>query len=190
MAGAAPPPWLRVVSLTAIASLGSNVSDTGTVSLTIPAATATGFYYLIAKADGDDALAETNEANNVFAKSIAIGPDLGITNLVYPSVAAAGSSITVSDTTKNLGAGDSAASNTRFYLSTNAALDAGDLLLGSRAVAALAPNASETGSASVTIPASVAAGYYYLIAKADGDDALGETNEFNNTLVRVLQVTP
>jgi hypothetical protein len=42
----------------------------------------------------------------------------------------------------------------------------------------------------LTIPAGTPAGYYYLIAKVDGDDALAETSEFDNTLVRVIQVTP
>ena len=173
----------------AVAALAPGASDTGSVTLTIPAGTATGYYYVIAKADGDNALAETNETNNVWAQSIAIGADLAVTNLAYPSAVGAGQPITISDTTKNLGSGAAPGTNTRFYLSTNTLLDGGDVLLGSRAVAALAAGASDSGSVTLTIPAGTAAGYYYLLAKADGDDALVEISEFNNVLVRVLQVT-
>jgi len=171
-------------------SIASGASDTGSITVAIPAGTASGSYYIIAKADGDNALVETNEANNTFAKSVNIGPDLTVTNLAYPSIAGAGLAISVSDTVQNLGGGTAAATNTRFYLSVNATLDAGDVYLGSRAVGAIAPNATDTGSATITIPAGTATGYYYLIAKADGDDALAETNELNNALVRVITIGP
>ena len=70
-----------------------------------------------------------------------------------PATAGAGASIVVSDTTANQGGGGSPASVTRFYLSANSTLDAGDVRLDeSRAVPALAAGASSAGSTSVTIP--------------------------------------
>jgi uncharacterized membrane protein len=78
----------------------------------------------------------------------------------------------------------------RYYLSFNNVIDASDALLGSRAVAALAPGATDTGSVTVTIPAGTPSGYYYLFAKADGDDVLAETQEFNNLYAVVIHVTP
>ena len=48
-----------------------------------------------------------------------IGPDLTVTAFTAPSSAVAGTSISVGDTTKNLGADSAPASVTNFYLSTN-----------------------------------------------------------------------
>ena len=57
--------------------------DTATLSLSIPAATP-GTHYLIAKADADDVLEESNETNNTLARSIQVGPDLIIQTLTVP----------------------------------------------------------------------------------------------------------
>ena len=91
------------------------------------------------------------------------------------------------ETTKNLGAG-STASTTRFFLSADAILDAGDFLLGSRAIPALPLGATSVGSTSLTIPAEVAPGAYYIIAQADGDNAVAELVESNNTKARVITI--
>src|SRR5262249_44442387 len=102
----------------------------------------------------------------------------------------AGSTIVVGDTTTNQGAGAIAASVTRYYLSTDPTFDASDVPLppSGRAVPDLAAGASSTGTVSVTIPASTTTGSYYLIAKADADNALPETQEGNNTALRVIQI--
>jgi subtilase family serine protease len=68
-------------------------------------------------------------------------------------------------------------------------LDAGDVLLGSRAVDSLAAGASEMGSVSVTVPAGTAAGTYYLIVEADGEGVVAEVTETNNRTTRSIQVT-
>ena len=60
----------------------------------------------------------------------------------------------MSDTTKNQGGGTAGASTTRFYLSGNTVLDAGDTMLAARAVPSLGPNAIHSASTAVTIPAS------------------------------------
>src|SRR5260221_6355090 len=132
----------------------------------MPASTAGGAYYLFAKADGDDIIAETQEGNNLYATTITIGADLVISALTVPSDIGAGTTITITDTTKNQGAGAAAATTTAYYLSTDATLDAADVVLGSRAVAALAAGASDTGSLTLTIPAGTATGTYYVFAKA------------------------
>ena len=53
-----------------------------------------------------------------------VGPDLLVTVLTAPTLAAAGNSINVTDTTANQGAGPAAVSSTAFYLSTNSVFDA------------------------------------------------------------------
>jgi subtilase family serine protease len=111
-----------------------------------------------------------------------------VSGFTAPTSAAAGSVITVSDTTKNQGPQGAGASTTRFYLSSDATWDASDLPLEGRSIPALAAGASNAGSTSVTVPAGTAPGVYHLIARADSDDAVPETRETNNTLSRSLTI--
>jgi subtilase family serine protease len=172
----------------AVAALAAGASSSGTTRLSIPSGTATGAYYLIARADGDDAVSEVYENNNNASRSLRVGPDLTVSSLAAPTTAGAGAAISISDTTRNAGGGTAEATTTRFYLSANSSWDAGDALLGARAVAALAPLATSTGSTSATIPAGTASGTYWIIARADADGTLAETRETNNQLTRTIQV--
>ena len=159
------------------------------VSLAIPADTAVGMYFVIAKADADGVDAEASEFNNTLGRVVNIGPDPVASSLTAPLAAGSGAVIAVSETVKNQGGGVSAASTTRFYLSNNAALDAADVMLtGGRAVPGLAAGATSNGSTQLTIPAATATGTYYLFAKADGDAAVLETQETNNTTLRSIQI--
>ena len=60
----------------AVPALDGGISSTASTSLTIPASTQDGTYYLIAKADGTDTVAESNETNNTRTVLIRVGPDL------------------------------------------------------------------------------------------------------------------
>ena len=170
--------------------LGSGASHTATSSLTIPAETVSGNYYLLAQADGGGVIAETSETNNIRFWNIKVGADLVVAIASAPGSAGAGVTITVGDTTRNRGTSAAGASTTRFFLSTNVALDAGDMVLGERMVGALAPGASETGSAAVTIPSGIPAATYFLIAQADADNVVVETLDGNNTAFRTIQIGP
>ncbi len=174
----------------AVPVLAAGGSSTAATSLAIPSGTATGNYYIIAKADGPDLVSETNETNNTRGVLISIGPDLIILSLTVPPGAGAGGSIKVTDTTMNSGSKDAAASTTSFYLSADNVLDSSDELLGSRAVPALAAGAANTGTTSMTIPSGTATGSYYIIAKADGLNLVTETNETNNTRSASIRIGP
>ena len=164
-----------------VGSLAPGATDAVASTFTVPSNVAVGNYYLIAKADANLTVSESNENNNVKTASIIpIGPDLVVSTLTVPATAAAGSSITVGDTTKNQGGGNAAGSSTTFYLSTNISLDSSDPALTSRSVGALTPGLTESGSTTVNISSTTAAGTYYIIAKADGPGALTETSESNN----------
>ena len=63
-------------------------------------------------------------------------------------------------------------------------------LAGVQTVPALAPGAVSTASVSLDIPGDTAVGLYYVIAKADADSVESESNEFNNTLARVVNIGP
>ncbi|HJR59053.1 MAG TPA: CARDB domain-containing protein [Vicinamibacterales bacterium] len=171
-----------------VPSLMAGASSSGTTSLTIPAATPTGGYYLVAVADADGTVAESLESNNRLLRGLAVGGDLRVSALTAPASAGGGSSIVVSDTTTNEGGGAIGATSTRYYFSANSLLDAQDVALGGRQVPGLGAGASDTGSATVTIPLDLTAGTYYIIARTDADDAAAETQETDNVLTRSIQV--
>jgi subtilase family serine protease len=121
-------------------------------------------------------------------------PDLSVTALKAPATVAAGSSILVQDTTNNKAPVPAGATTTRFYLSADALFDGGDVPLGplvlGRAVPALAAKTKSAGSTTVTIPLVTAPGVYFVLAVADGDGAVTETNEGNNARSRKITITP
>jgi subtilase family serine protease len=174
-----------------------NSSSTIKTTLTIPGGTPAGSYYIIAVADDGGAVLETNEANNTRAVLIRLSPDLVVSSMsIFPttisSSAAADSPINVTETTKNQGVGTAIATTTKSYLSTNPTFDApGDVWLASRAVPLLATGASSVGPQTmVTIPPGTAPGSYYILAVADADNTVAESNENNNATAKPLTITP
>jgi subtilase family serine protease len=172
----------------AVPGLSPGATDAATTEVSVPAAIGGGSYYVIAKADGPGLVSESIESNNTRIALIRIGPDLAISTLTAPSTAGAARTFAVTETTKNQGAGAADGSATRFYLSTNVTLDAGDVPLGARSVGALPAGASTAVTTSVTIPANTASGSFYLIAAADDGNTVRESIETNNTRYVVLRV--
>jgi len=166
-------------------------SHSGSVTVTIPAGGSSGTYFIIARADADDAETEAAESNNVLTRSILLGGDLVISSFSAPGKGGAGLPLVVSDTTTNAGGAGVPATVTRFYLSGNTILDAGDTALpGGRTVPALGPGAASYGSTTLTLPATIGMGWFYIIASADADGAAVETQEGNNALARLIQIGP
>jgi subtilisin family serine protease/subtilase family serine protease len=172
-----------------VASLNPSQSSSASTQLSVPAGTVAGNYYVIAVADWNGSAPESNETNNTRSAGYArVGPDLTVTALIAPSSAVAGTSINAADTTKNVGGDTMPASFTSFYLARNSVLDSSAVLLTNRPVASLVPGASDTASAALIIPASTTAGLYYIIAKADGDNATAEPQESNNTRAKSITI--
>jgi subtilase family serine protease len=170
--------------------LGTNVSNTATTTFTVPPGTPLGSYYVFVDADHSGTVGEIIETNNLFAGSLVrVGPDLSLTLLTAPSTVGRGIAFTVTDTTRNDGS-LAAESTTSYYLSSNATLDASDILLGSRPVGALATGMQATGQASLTVPATQTPGNYYIIAKADGGNVVAESAEGNNSRYLTIRVNP
>jgi subtilase family serine protease len=164
--------------------LAAGATSTGPVTLTVPASLGSaGIYYVLAVADGAHAVVEADETNNTGpAWEVRIGPDLVVDTVAGPATAVAGESMTVTDTTRNRGVGPARASVTRFYISAKAAFDATAVAIGQREVPPLAAGGVSTGSATVAIPAGLgAASTYYVLAMADGGNAVVERDETNNT---------
>src|SRR5581483_7501080 len=108
--------------------------------------------------------------------------DLLIAGMSAPSGAAAGGTFGLSVTTRNAGAAAAPASTTKVYLSSDGRVDGGDAVLATLAVPSLAAGGAATASASVTLPATVAAGAWQLLARADAGLVVAEGDDNNNTL--------
>ncbi len=175
-----------------VSAIAPGQINSGSASVTVPSTATSGTYFVIAKADGGSVVAETSEPNNVrTGPMLKIGADLTVTALTVPTKAAAGAAITVTDTTANQGTGEADASSTGFYLSANLLLDASDVLLGSRAVPALAAGASNASTTtSLQIPANTVTGTYYVIATSDVGGVVAESSETNNTKFATLYIGP
>jgi subtilase family serine protease len=174
----------------AVGPLTAGMTSQGATTVTIPAETATGTYYIIARTDDGNTVVELNESNNTYSRTITIGPDLTISTLTNPSTGFAGQTISITDTTKSSGAGDTPSSTTAFYLSTSSTLDSSAVFIGSRAVGPLTAGMTNQGTTTVAIPAGTAPGTYYIIARADDGNPIVETNENNNTYPRLITVGP
>jgi subtilase family serine protease len=171
--------------------LPAGAGHTATTTVIIPGNTPSGSYYLIARADADGGVPETQEGNNVLARPIQIGGDLIVSALSFPAKVGAGATAVVTDTIMNQGGADVASSVTQYWLSTDAQLTAADTLLsGTRDVPALGVGQASTGSANVIIPNTMPMGSYYLIAKADAGGTVPETQEANNTALKLVTVGP
>ena len=173
----------------AVPSLNAGASSLGTTNVVIPAGQTPGSYFLIANADADGSVPESNETNNVRTKAFTVnGPDLTVTTLTVPASSGSNRTISITDTTRNAtGASAAPASTTSYYLSTDNIWDGADIPFGSRAVPALASGAGSTLTSSQTLP-SVPNGNYFIIAKADGPLAVSESNETNNTLAKAIVI--
>jgi subtilase family serine protease len=174
-------------------NLNPGASRTETVSLTIPADTAPGTYHVIAVTDPLGQLVEMDESNNI-AVSAAMPitlyrPDLTPIAVTMPAGGATGRPLAITSSVRNLGPASAGPSTVRFYLSSDALLDAGDVLLGARAIGGLGAGATSTAVTSVVIPAGTTPGSYRIIAVVDALEQQTELDETNNTLVSETSVT-
>jgi hypothetical protein len=168
-----------------VKALAAGAAAGGFATLTVPAGTPPGPYWLLTCTDDLQAVGEGDEGNNCMASDTAVSvqvPDLVATAVSDPPGAASpGARFEVSDSVQNQGPAPAKASRVRYFLSRTGTLGSADLMLGgTRPVAALAPGAVSAGTASVTVPSSTAAGTYYLLACADGMGTVSELAEGNN----------
>ncbi len=170
-----------------VASLKANASSTATTTVTVPTSLAPGTYYVGAIADSTNAIAETNEANNaiVGTQISIVGADLTMTSLTgAPASVAAGGSFSLTNTVAAASTGGNAGAFTvGFYLSTDSVITTADSSIGTRAVTSLAAGGTSSATTTVTVPASLAAGSYYVGAIADSANQVIESNESNNSIV-------
>jgi hypothetical protein len=96
----------------------------------------------------------------------------------------------VSDLTSDPSVVAAPPSTTGYYLSTDNHLDAADVLIGRRTVAALAAGGSSLASGQAVIPAGTVPGAYFILAVADNPKLIVESNEGNNANGFPITVVP
>ena len=158
----------------------------------VPAGTAAGNYYVLFVADPANAVAETNENNNVASAPIqVVAPGIDLTIIqpyVSPGTTATGNSVSVNSYIQNLGNATAASSTIGYYLSTNTVLDASDVLLLTAPGSSLGAYQYASRYNTVTIPTGTLSGNYYVLFVADPANAVAETNENNNVASAPVQV--
>jgi formylglycine-generating enzyme required for sulfatase activity len=117
------------------------------------------------------------------AMARAAAPDLIVSSAANKTATvAAGGTVTVVSTVKNIGTAMAGKSGTRFYLSKDAVKGVGDVrLTGSLEVPALGRGRTTTATTTLKVPTRLAAGTYFLIAAADDRKQIMESREGNNT---------
>lgn len=162
-------------------------------TLTVPAGTAAGQYYVLFVADYQNQVTETNEANNVSSASLSVvaaGVDLTLSQSSLSGYSvAAGGSVYGGVYINNQGTTGAQTSSVGFYLSANSVLDANDVLVGNSPGGYLYANDYGTRNATLTVPASTTPGSYYVLFVADYQNQVTETNENNNVVSQFLTVT-
>ena len=100
-----------------------------------------------------------------------------------PATAARGSRIKITEMVTNIAAVGAKATKTLYYLSRDGVKGGGDQSLGGgRGVGELAPGASNSGTAKLSVPSTTPLDTYFVLACADDQGTEIETNESNNTL--------
>jgi Domain of unknown function DUF11/CARDB/HYR domain/Secretion system C-terminal sorting domain len=121
-------------------------------------------------------------ASNVVVTTL---PDLTLTNLNIqtPSVLQ-GQKVDFKVDIRNVGQGNASGNfSLKSYISKDNVLNADDIQTGTINTGGYnAGFVSLQIAGAVTVPATLAAGQYYVIAKIDADDQVGETNENNNVI--------
>nr|NCQ85347.1 hypothetical protein [Microcystis aeruginosa W13-18] len=154
-----------------------------------------GNYYIFFRADAYNYQGETNENNN-YSQAIAItlgAPDLIVSNATAPESGALGETVSLSWTVQNQGTVEAPADWTDYiYWSSNDTYDGSDTFITSISAAAQTPVAaggSYSKTQNITLPNQINfVGNGYLIVRADGNNAQGETNENNNNLATPIRI--
>jgi len=143
------------------------------------------------------AWAKDAAGNISVSRSASVTLSIPLSDLIVSSVSNGSKTITsssrtfsITDKTKNQGIASSTASVTKYYLSTTTSKTGSAILLsGSRFIAALAPGKVSKGSVTVGVPIGTARTIYYVIACADDNKSVSESNESNNCTVSSRRIT-
>jgi subtilase family serine protease len=171
----------RVLGTREVLSLSSGEASSASTSFpmgSIPPGT----YGVLARVDAEKTVSDMDRANNeLHGNEIQIGSDLAIAKLQI-TLLANGEQVEVRDTVKNHGTLPVRDPfEVAFYLSTDERLDEADRRLGSRQVNSLDVGAESSGQILVSLPPKTEPGQVFVLAMADPEGVIAETQKGNNT---------
>lgn len=178
---------VQLDSYTEAAAIGAGSFVDVTRTVTIPAGTAGGQYYVFASLDATGAVTESNETNNTKAQVTLLtvtAPDLRPYPITFaPASVAAGQSVNVTVREQNQGTASAAGGwQGKVYLSTDATCCTGDVVLDTYTESnTIAAGWYSDNVRAVTIPGGTADGNYFIFASLDVTGVIAESNESNNT---------
>jgi len=193
---------VTTTNIRGLSGLAAGATSSASTTVTIPANTLSGTYYICAMADSLNQVAESSETNNVGCTAISTLveglPDLIMTQ-VEPnaSLISAGGTLSETDTVQDIGTGPARPFNIAYSLSLDTNYgDVGDIaLLPPRTVGSpqndpsLLPGESNSATTILNIPAVTPPGTYHLCAMADWNNLVAESLENNNTLCSTVTIT-
>ncbi|MBE0545906.1 MAG: pre-peptidase C-terminal domain-containing protein, partial [Verrucomicrobia bacterium] len=164
---------------------GASYTNTANVTLPHTGASTPGVYHLVLAADHGNAIAESNENNNLGSAAITLSlppmPDFAVVNVLAPTNAAPGETLPLIWTTTNQGpTGITGVWSETVFLATNSA-GAGLQELATHLVTnTLAAGGAITRTQAVTIPTSGVLGNLWFAVQADSRGDVIELSEANN----------
>ena len=171
----------------ASAALLGSFTGTQGPNLPITATNATGALTVVFISDGSITASGFEATVSCVAAPQA---DLLLTQIgASPSTVAAGNNVNMAAIIANQGGGSASSSAVGYYLSTNAVLDASDVLLGTSAGSALGVGLNDTRQLVTAVPSNTAPGAYFLLFVADPLNVVSESNETNNLASLAFTVT-
>jgi len=176
-----------------VTSLAAGANSSASTSLTVPATTPLGSYYVCARADSGGTVQESAETNNSRCTTSPVQIallDLFMNAVSGPSATTTGKSFTVSYSVTNQGESSANKFYVGIYFSTDANITSSDNLIAGEWITSLAGGATLTKNRTITLSTSIYPGTFYLGAIADRDYRVQETNEGNNALTgNIMTVT-
>lgn len=182
---------VRIGSRT-VFQLGIGFGSAASAPYVVPSTLSPGTYHLGVIADDLAQVAESTETNNSLRASGTLvvtappvpAPDLLVVSTAFtPASAAPGQPLQLSATVRNGGDLAAGAFRVALYASTDADVDAQDVLLGFLALDTLGPNQDFVGTFGSIVPAALAPGDYTVGAIVDDALLVTESDETNNRLL-------
>ena len=167
-------------------------TTTKTIRLRMPTIRISKGCRLTMQVDYSKAVKEALETNNV--ASISLACSAGLPDLVPTAVSAVPTDASrrrfrLMTSVSNIGVVGSSSTLVAYYLSRDSSLGAGDTLIGSAGLPAIARGTSANSTITYrTVPSTIAAGSYFIIARVDPSNRVRERNEGNNLLARAVTI--
>ena len=149
-------------------------------------------YYLVLEADYPDGQAEQDEWNNILFQPLALLrplPDLAVGGIrIQPSSIGQGHPFSIDFQVENLGLISSSDFSVTLIVSADTLYSEVDTRLDRVSIRSLQSKEKELIHLEPIMPATLSPGFYYLLIKADPDEAVYELSESNNLIYKRFEI--